>query len=372
MPRRRGLYQLPDGLKNMQARWDPCKHDEDHAMGMRTEAGGMMTSPTGSRTMWARWLSCQRNEWGPCQRLRGMRTVPHGDGDHALEMKAVPLGWRTVPWGWGPCHEDEDHTMPWGWGLCHEDEDPAMGRPAERGEGGQNPRGPATFRGPAGPGRAPNVNIVNIIWARDCSIWEGPWRLCPGARICTRWPWPWGWGSYHETMPWGWGRCHGDEDRVMRMRTSQGWGACQQNQDHCYANRMRAFQPRRRPPCHQDKDRTGDEWAHGYIFSVGKALRNIYQFHHYSQNNVLQQTAFEAWTSWNTNSLNFLFYGYCAGYLDFEVHGWWDWFLIVTTDGEPDNWHVTACWDFMIMIFIIIIMIIMMIRRNVLKIIKRK
>ena len=54
--------------------------------------------------------------------------------------------------------------------------------------GGQNPRGPATFRGPAGPGRAPNVNIVNIIWARDCSIWEGPWRLCPGARICTRWP----------------------------------------------------------------------------------------------------------------------------------------------------------------------------------------
>ena len=44
-------------------------------------------------------------------------------------------------------------------------------RPAERGgQGGQNPRGPATFRGPAGPGRAPNVNIVNIIWARDCSI----------------------------------------------------------------------------------------------------------------------------------------------------------------------------------------------------------
>ena len=43
-----------------------------------------------------------------------------------------------------------------------------------------------------GARQGPTVNIVNlrkyIYWARNCSIWEGPWPLCPWARIFTRWP----------------------------------------------------------------------------------------------------------------------------------------------------------------------------------------
>ena len=65
------------------------------------------------------------------------------------------------------------------------------GPPRGGGRGGKIPgarRLLGARQGPAGPGRAPNVNIVNIIWARDCSIWGGPWRLCPGARVFSRWP----------------------------------------------------------------------------------------------------------------------------------------------------------------------------------------
>ena len=41
-----------------------------------------------------------------------------------------------------------------------------MGRPAERGgQGGQMPRGPATFRGPVGPGRA---------HSQHCQLYFGP------------------------------------------------------------------------------------------------------------------------------------------------------------------------------------------------------
>ena len=47
------------------------------------------------------------------------------------------------------------------------------GPPRGGGRGGKIPgarRLLGARQGPAGPGRAPNVNIVNIIWARDCSI----------------------------------------------------------------------------------------------------------------------------------------------------------------------------------------------------------